>query len=769
MDNLESADFEIDAKSITYSARKESLLAYKSRETEFHKQLSALFSAMEPDKEVIVTHGPNEFGKDLVIISRDNISSNARAVVVKCGDVTGKANGPIDEIQSQIKMAFDNPYSATGVDDIPTIEAIVVICGSISKNAQERIRKEFSDRIIRFVDIGTLVDLFTDYYPRVFFGGYAYDYLKQQITTMEHSHAFSNKGISLSKCFVEPTIFTSALSRKRSHQPKRKKQVKYDDLKSLLEKPGCIVIRGEAGSGKSALLRKIVIDSLLALCEETSNGKTVSSIPVYIEARSLQQFGFNANIEDAIRACLDLPSEFEIGALVVDGLDEIEITQQELLIEQAHVFSKERNIALFASTRYGDYFDKETSQWDAYDIEPMHIKQALQLCESISDSQSTVNAIRNGIEKIKGNFSLTPLSVFLLLDIVEEHQEVPASLTELFDQYTDIVLGKNDKEKGIRVVFEYVMKKRLLAFIAHECFIAKDTDSIAIEHFESYAKQYFHDYDWPMDNWNDLVTEIKRSCLLVIDETTHEVRFKHKTFLEFFSAFHLYINPDDLDVMSVAIDYYFNQQWTDVAFYYFGLKKTLTKSALDSIFGREDNSPFALSKKMLVGRLLQAAWHSKTEIKRTGLEKASSYAPEIRSSFLEFANKELPDAPKIIADMVLISFAGESFGSVFLCPQICQLLKDCSPANEDDFLAALCLFVGSSKLMTPQNRENFAKRLMSELEGCSNKELELRGMIYLACAGEKDDAIQKLIKRRIKTFGKKHQELMKGILPQLPR
>ena len=83
----------------------------------------------------------------------------------------------------------------------------------------------------------------------------------------------------------------------------------------------------------------------------------------------------------------------------------------------------------------------------------MNTGQALALCERVISDQALSQSLKTGISQMRNNFELTPLAIFLLIDIIEEHQEVPASLTELYERYTDTVLGKHDKEKGIEVLF----------------------------------------------------------------------------------------------------------------------------------------------------------------------------------------------------------------------------------------------------------------------------------------------------------------------------
>lgn len=757
----------INADLIPYDKRKAVIQSFKSKEIAFHKQLKELFSAMEPSKETVITHGPSEYGKDLVVISRDSISSTARAVIVKCEGVTGKANGPIDTIKSQIDMTFRHPYNPTGKEPVPTVEALVVICGSISNNAKERIQKEFEGKALKFIELGELVKLFTEYYPQVFFGGYAYSYLTDQIALLENTHAFAEKEVPLSRCFVEPTMLESSLSSGKAGKPRKRRAARFKDFKASLSTSKRTVVRGDAGCGKSALMRKLAIDLLSSKCDEVSRGETIRQVPTYVEAKALVGPDGVNGIECDIRSITGMPDDFKIGPLIVDGLDEVRSEFQDVLLVQLCEYATAEGIALIVSTRFGGYFDEATSTWQSFDVEPMNVGQALALCERISADQSCIDTMREGIESIRGNFSLTPLSIFLLLDLVEEHQEIPASLTELFDQYTDTVLGKADKDKGIEVVFEYVMKKRLLASIAYKSFVTEGRDSIDIADFEAHAKRYFEDYEWPLDNWDILVSELRRSCLLVADEPSGQLFFKHRTFLEFFSAYHLHINPDeDGAVIPRVIDLYYNPQWTDIAFYFFGLKKSITAKTLDAVFDRADSSPFALIRKILVGRLLQAAWHSKVPVKRAGVERASSYALAIRKSFLAFAAKEGLEAASVIADMLLISLSAESFGSVFLVSQIQQAINDSDLENDEALLSALCLFAGTAKLMEPSERAAHVETFSQALSSTSDKELEFRGLIYLAYVGEEDDSVKKIVRRRLKSFSRKYPQLTAGMMPK---
>ena len=57
---------------------------------------------------------------------------------------------------------------------------------------------------------------------------------------------------------------------------------------------------------------------------------------------------------------------------------------------------------------------------------------------------------------------MVPLSLILLCELVEEKREIPESVNELYDRFTDIACGRWDKDKGIEVTFELSTEEALL-------------------------------------------------------------------------------------------------------------------------------------------------------------------------------------------------------------------------------------------------------------------------------------------------------------------
>ena len=101
-------NLKIQAESLTKDRRCQIIMDYN--ETDLHAQLKELFQTMQPNYTVEITHGPQELGKDLVIVKSDEFGNEIFGVVVKCGHIRGNTVGDVDIVKKRI----DNVCTATG-------------------------------------------------------------------------------------------------------------------------------------------------------------------------------------------------------------------------------------------------------------------------------------------------------------------------------------------------------------------------------------------------------------------------------------------------------------------------------------------------------------------------------------------------------------------------------------------------------------------------------------------------------------------------------
>ncbi|MDE0427206.1 MAG: restriction endonuclease [Candidatus Poribacteria bacterium] len=143
------------AEALPKALRRKIIMDYQ--ETDWHTFLKELFQAMQPDYTVEITHGPQEFGKDLVILKVDNFTKEVIGVVVKRGRINGKTLGDVDdlksrteivlskgaektlrEIKSQIEQALAHPTETKSIlEDLPVSKVFVVLAVILVKMREE--------------------------------------------------------------------------------------------------------------------------------------------------------------------------------------------------------------------------------------------------------------------------------------------------------------------------------------------------------------------------------------------------------------------------------------------------------------------------------------------------------------------------------------------------------------------------------------------------------------------------------------------------------
>lgn len=92
-------------------------------------------------------HGNKEFGKDVTFARRTEFDEyEYYGVQVKYGDVSGGANGDINELIAQAKDAFSMPfYDVYSRNKVRISKAIIAISGRFTLNAVEKIIEGMQD------------------------------------------------------------------------------------------------------------------------------------------------------------------------------------------------------------------------------------------------------------------------------------------------------------------------------------------------------------------------------------------------------------------------------------------------------------------------------------------------------------------------------------------------------------------------------------------------------------------------------------------------
>ena len=473
-------DLKIQARALRKDVRRRIIMDLK--ESDLHDLLGELFQAMERDYTVEVTHGPNEFGKDLVIVKSDKFTSEVIGVVVKCGDIRGKTLGSVDELNNQIQTILSKgderklreirsqanqakTHTATvksTLVELPVSKVFVVLAGEFSNQGRRRLNTELGPEIEIF-DIDWLIQNFTEFYPEVYFEGQAIDFIQKRILKLEEDHGLGEFGKNLSDYFVEPLIKTLS-------DPINFDQISLEDIKIILNRKKLpflrlgsiskrerkLVLLGDPGTGKTSALAKLAVEmyqrAFDLLLRSPGKPGILSKIPVPVLITAKQILDLES-IEVFLQTHFQaetVAQRFDVEVLMVDGLDEIQAANRQSLIRKLDEFSGALDCSYILTSRKVDISNTLPQKYQKYELLPFEFGQALQLVSKLVSDEKTLAAIRDGLERIQAQILLVPLSLKMLVELIVTHKEIPASVTELYDRFFDMALDGGTKKRASR-------------------------------------------------------------------------------------------------------------------------------------------------------------------------------------------------------------------------------------------------------------------------------------------------------------------------------
>lgn len=391
----------------------------------------------------------------------------------------------------------------------------------------------------------------------------------------EYSVHRANKIIKLSSMFVEPKLLDKIISEsyffdfslnpdmfslspdvleylikrnpKALIQKKLIEERNYTTINELINNYNKFIVLGQPGSGKTTILRKIVID--------IAKGVGIDFIPVYIPLRNsilkkisliefIQKQFQNYGIQNA-----DLFTKrlLEKGKLILlyDGIDEIIGSERQRILEEINILTIEyplnKNIA--------------TSRTSSYNGELSKFKE-VELCEfTLSDATSYVNNWFHDnemkdrlIEKIHtypqlSEITNSPLLLSLICTVYEYDLEIATRRSSLYRRCIECLMRDWDAQRNFRRESNFsklddLKKISILSNIAYNLHVSGkiyfDFNTI-----ESSLTQTIYRYGLT-DNDIPLILEEIVDCYGLILEVSKDVySFSHLTFQEYFTATHI--------------------------------------------------------------------------------------------------------------------------------------------------------------------------------------------------------------------------------------
>lgn len=557
----------------TSLSKKQRLGEIRNEVKDFHPLLEKILIELPRVKRSDYTHGSTERGADFVLTREDDTVNDVEhvGIIAKIGKITKDLN----DIYNQIDDCDLSRYTLNGKKNIRLDEIWIITNETVSVNAQEKIYEKFSSRKIKFIDSKILIKWIDKYIPNYWndvsinIGQYFYE-LQSFMSELDKTH-------SLLPSNIEPFYVDQDLRAIENQYKidKTKSKNKNCDIYELIEKNRIVVIEGGPGSGKSQMIR----NSVKNFCNPSVyiNKKIV---PIYLSYQDYCK-EYKEKIANVISKKLG-KCENELCKnctylIFIDGFDESVDKNRYIDDEMTSLInelSSNANVNAVITTRplnIVDYRKLLPGRIPGYEIIPLGIEKVNEFFKHICKNATISGKIFNDISKsdLFKQLPKSPISAILLAFLLNENsRDLPSNLTDIYSQYSELMLGRWEISKGLRSQKEYEASSNILTYIS-KYFVENDLSCISINetiiHFSKYLNVRNLDLD-PEDLFHKITT---RSGILQRDDKRNIVYFKHRSFMEFFYATYKAKHPDS-EFINTRV---YSVPWRTIYFFYVGIHK----------------------------------------------------------------------------------------------------------------------------------------------------------------------------------------------------
>jgi len=546
----------------------EHLKEIKDEVKELHPILNVLFGKLPGIDRVHYNQGNNELGADFILFKNDLAlrRTTCIGVVVK----SEKIGQNTAEVERQIKECFVL-RKTTDATEIQIREVWVISSQDISRNAREVLNKLYSDRKIEFIAAQDLAGMIEEYAPDAFTSTSPalQSYAEQLHAVLSAEEQRSLVVPGLDAFYVEPNVFRVEFNG-YGHTKSLKKVSSLDDLLKTLSSAQLSIIEAGAGGGKSRISREL-IRATLALADY-SDGKLVPK-------------------NDHVKNCLDRTSESLSEALkdvrarstsdahvlfFLDGFDEVDLDEAgrkgfvEDLVRTAAADDHVSFVLLSRPFDEASILGARAHAVDIFRIDPLKGGKAIEFLCKVAGQLD----VKSKLVKDLGNSLLlrtlegAPIAYILLGRLIAENQqELPSNLTELYQKYIELVLGRWEIAKGLRSQQEYEILVESLIWVSGYM-LDNQIAEISRSELETWISEYCRERGIEAKA-SDLVDKLcERNSILFVRQDISSVGFRHRAFSEFFYAKGL---GRKIDIeLSTEI---FSPYWLNSYFFLTGLKR----------------------------------------------------------------------------------------------------------------------------------------------------------------------------------------------------
>lgn len=429
----------------------------------------------------------------------------------------------------------------------------------------------------------------------------------------------------LFEVFIEPKLYVQ----KDDNETDAPTKVRIN--KEKIVKSGNYIISGEAGTGKSTLLKELGKGLI-----ERNRELLFKNVPIYIKPNNLLEEKFN--LEDTIhKILLKTYKEFDIEKifkdyqliLLLDSIDEFDRKNQITILNQIQDLKAISNIRYIIGTRNYNYLveDCNLDNYVRVNLNNFDLKQVKLFLDNIfkfdlAKSDKLWNSLQdnNILEKIP----ITPLTVSLISILFEEKQyEIPATITDIYDNFNLFLLGRTSVKSSLEFL-DITIKERILSMYALEIIEDENNEKKTISEFEVYIKGFFSSKNITVKDevLPELIKSLTEGTGVLYKDENERIDFKHDYFMEYYASREIFNQRRDLEPM--LIENFTKFSWQNTAIFYTGRTKDMPAFLEDLIarVAKYTDLKDELIATSGMGYILQSLWLTDSKIRKDGVISA---------------------------------------------------------------------------------------------------------------------------------------------------
>ncbi|MGD2091051.1 MAG: HEAT repeat domain-containing protein [Candidatus Aminicenantes bacterium] len=600
-------------------------------------------------KNIMVTHGTLEKGKDLIFYKKNEFGEREyTGVQIKAADIHGRASqeGNATEILNQAQQAFTHEFIDIYDNKKKNIDRYIVITsGGISENAKESISGQLRAvgcyKSIHFFDGNKLVELVEQYIPDFFGKEYNYfnRYFKMMKKDFETIRDISSIGqretIGLEDIYVSlklseksikqdfpvetgGEIFDDNWMSKKPEGVVEKAQIISPD--AAVRKFNRIVILGAPGAGKTTMLKYLAI----RFCKENIEKHERIFVPIPIILREFIRSG--KSLREYIETVFEkyefpeamkiVEKDLGLGKciLLLDGFDELSDREnQEKVAKEIHEFTENyHNCKMLITSRIAGYHDelKGFTRLELMELDKDQIKMFIDKWFGASHHKK-VESMLQAVMKNKniGVLAKNPLMISIIAIICEEERELPQRRADLYNRVVDVLLSKWDVRRRISNRFLPDKKEFILKKLAFRC-QCRNQRIIPEKDILNVIEEYSLQIGIKKEEARTFLEEIWKRSYILRQNSIKTYDFLHLSFMEYFVALEL---KDRADGIETIISQLFEPCWEEPILLYAGISRDAAPLIKRIMAAVPDDMFFSIL--MLLGKCIADAEFTEPELK----------------------------------------------------------------------------------------------------------------------------------------------------------